>query len=262
VHSPIRLEHWISANELLNEMNLVIDIGNTRTKISLFNRGEMANTHPLDEIRTEQIERLKNEHPSLDKAIISTVKDIPKDLKIALQQNFKPFIELDAETPLPIENCYHTKETLGKDRIAAVVGAFKLYPNSNLLVIDAGTAITYDFINDLGQYLGGNISPGLEMRFKALHQFTGKLPLVKHSDFHNLFGKSTEEAIRAGVQHGIVFEADKAIDSFEEFYKNLNVIITGGDANFFDMKLKNSFFVHFNLTALGLNHILEYNGEI
>lgn len=260
--SPIRFGHWISANELLTEMNLVIDIGNTRTKISLFNRGEMVITVLLDDLRTEDVNRLKNEHPSLNKAIISAVTDVPRDLKTALQQNFETCIELDANTPLPIENCYQTKETLGKDRIAAVVGAFKVYPNSNILVIDAGTAITYDFINDKGQYLGGNISPGLEMRFKALHQFTGKLPLVRQSDFTNLFGRTTEEAIRAGVQHGIVHEADKVIDSFKEFYKNLNVIITGGDANFFDLKLKNSFFVHFNLTALGLNHILEYNGEI
>jgi len=173
----------------------------------------------LDDLRTEDINRLKNEYPSLNKAIISAVTDVPQDLKTALQQNFETLIELDANTPLPIENCYQTKQTLGKDRIAAVVGAFKVYPNSNILVIDAGTAITYDFINDMGQYLGGNISPGLEMRFKALHQFTGKLPLVRQSDFTNLFGRSTEEAIRAGVQHGIVHEADKVIDSFKEFYK-------------------------------------------
>ncbi|HKL32104.1 MAG TPA: type III pantothenate kinase, partial [Tangfeifania sp.] len=163
--------------------------------------------------------------------------------------------------PLPIENLYQTKDTLGKDRIAAVVGAFDLYPNTNVLVIDAGTAITFDIINEQGQYLGGNISPGLEMRFKALNKFTGRLPLVRKNDFDNLYGRTTEEAILAGVQHGIVFETDKAIETFKEFYNNLKVIITGGDAIFFDKKLKNSFFVHFNLTALGLNRILEHNGE-
>ena len=100
------------------------------------------------------------------------------------------------------------------------------------------------------------------MRYKALHHFTGKLPLIGHQKYDKLYGTTTEEAILAGVQHGIVFEVDKAIDTFKDFYANLKVIITGGDADFFDKKLKNSFFVNFNLIALGLNRILEYNGEI
>ncbi len=243
-------------------MNLVIDIGNTRTKLSVFNRGDVIFTIPLDEFRPEQIELLKDEHPTLNKAILSSVKNLPQEQLTALNNFFDIFIELNAQTPLPIENLYTTKDTLGKDRIAAVVGAFDLYPDTNVLVIDAGTAITYDLLTDKGQYLGGNISPGLEMRYKALHRFTDKLPLVNQGNMEQLYGQTTEEAIRAGVQHGIVFEADKAIDTFKEFYNNLKVIITGGDAKFFDMKLKNSFFVHFNLTALGLNRILEHNGEI
>jgi len=242
-------------------MNLIIDIGNSRIKVSVFNRGDVLFTIPLEEISPENIQMLKNEHPSLNQAILSTVKDISPELENYLAANFDTFIELDAETPLPIENLYQTKDTLGKDRIAAVVGAFDLYPNTNVLVIDAGTAITFDIINKQGQYLGGNISPGLEMRFKALNKFTGRLPLVRKNDFDNLYGRTTEEAILAGVQHGIVFETDKAIETFKEFYNNLKVIITGGDAIFFDKKLKNSFFVHFNLTALGLNRILEHNGE-
>ena len=205
---------------------------------------------------------MQDEHPNLKSLIISTVKDYSPELKNVFQEKFERVIELDENTPLPIENCYKTKDTLGKDRIAAIVGAHDLYPKTNLLVIDAGTAITYDVINDKGQYLGGNISPGIKMRFKALHQFTGKLPKVQQQDFNKLYGTTTEEAIRAGVQHGVVFEVDKAIDTFKDFYGNLKVIITGGDADFFDKKLKNSFFVHFNLTALGLNRILEYNGEI
>lgn len=242
-------------------MNLVIDIGNTRTKFSVFNHGEEMISVPVDELLPSHIDVLLNEHPSINKAIISAVKDYSPELKSHLRQKLSFFVELNGETPLPIENCYQTKETLGKDRIAAAVGAFHLYPGKNVLVIDAGTAITYDFVNEKGQYLGGNISPGIEMRFKALNQFTGRLPLIEKKDFENLFGNTTEDAIRAGVQHGIVFEADKAIDTFKEFYRNLNVIITGGDANFFDKKLKNSFFVHFNLIAIGLNRILEHNGE-
>jgi type III pantothenate kinase len=243
-------------------MNLVIDIGNTRTKFSVFNRGEVLITVPVDEFLPEHIDVLQNEHPALQKVILSAVKDYSPELKSALQNKFEYFTELNEHTPLPIENCYKTPETLGKDRIAAAVGGFDLYPDTNLLIIDAGTAITYDIVNDKHQYLGGNISPGIEMRFKALHQFTGKLPLVKQQNFGKLYGTSTEEAIRAGVQNGVVFEIDRAIETFKEFYKNLKVIITGGDAEFFDKKLKNSFFVNFNLTALGLNRILEYNGEI
>ncbi len=241
-------------------MNLVIDIGNSRTKFSLFNRGEVLITVPVDEFLPQHIDVLKNEHPSLDKVILSSVREYPESLKSALQNKFETFIELNAETRLPIENLYSSKDTLGKDRIAAAVGANDLYPDTNVLVIDAGTAITYDLINEKNQYLGGNISPGLEMRFKALHQFTNKLPLIQQNDLNKLYGTTTEEAVRAGVQNGFIYEVEKTIEMFKVFYSNLKVIITGGDAIFFDKKLKNSFFVHFNLVALGLNSILEYNG--
>ncbi len=250
------------ANGLSINMNLVIDIGNTRTKFSVFNRGEVLITVPVEEFRPEHIEVLKNEHPDLKSVILSSVKDYSPELKNVLKKEFDRFIELDASTPLPLENHYVSKETLGKDRIAAIVGAFDLYPETNVLVIDAGTAITYDILNDKGQYLGGNISPGIDMRFKALNQFTNKLPMVGQHEFGKLFGSTTEEAILAGVQNGVVFEVDRAIDAFKEFYNNLKVIITGGNADFFEKKLKNSFFVNFNLIALGLNRILEYNGEI
>ncbi len=243
-------------------MNLVIDIGNTRTKFSVFNRGEVIITVPVDEFKPEHIDVLKSEHPDLNKVILCATKNYSEELKVALQNRFQQFVELGANTPLPVENCYETKDTLGKDRIAAAIGAVDLYPESNLLIIDAGTAITYDIVNEKKQYLGGNISPGIDMRFKALNQFTGKLPLVEQKEYNKLYGTTTENAIRAGVQNGVVYEVDKTIDAFKEFYNNLKVIITGGNAEFFDYKLKNSFFVHFNLVALGLNRILEYNGEI
>ncbi len=239
-------------------MNLVIDIGNTRTKFSVMSRGEVLITVPVDELKPEHIGLLKHEYPDLQKAILCSVKDYPVALKTELEK-FEKFIELDENTPLPVKNLYKTPGTLGKDRIAAAVGAFDLYPGSNLLIIDAGTAITYDIVNASGEFLGGNISPGIEMRFQALHAFTGKLPVVKRQPFDRLFGTNTEEAIVAGVQNGVIFEVDKAIDTFKEFYKNLKVIITGGNAEFFERKLKNSFFVNFNLIALGLNRILEHN---
>ena len=243
-------------------MNLIIDIGNTLTKFSVFNRDEILITVPVDEFTQQNIYLLKKEYEGLDNAIVSATKNYSDELKNALQQNFKQFIELSAATPLPVKNRYETKNSLGKDRIAAAVGAFHLYTKTNVLVIDAGTAITYDLINKNGEYLGGNISPGIDMRFKALNQFTDKLPLISQKENSKLFGTSTESAIRAGVQNGVVFEVDKAIDTFKEFYNNLKVIITGGNAEFFEKRLKNSFFVHFNLIAMGLNRILQYNGEI
>ena len=242
-------------------MNLIIDIGNTRTKFSVFNRGEILITVPVDEFLPQHIDLLQQEYPELQQVIISAVKDYTAELKEALISKFKRFIELNAGISLPLKNDYKTPITLGNDRIAAAVGAFDLYPGQNLLIIDAGTAITFDFVSENGHFLGGNISPGIEMRFKALHEFTGKLPKVSIENFDKLFGTTTEEAIRAGVQHGVVFEVDKTIDTFKDFYNNLKVIITGGNADFFDKKLKNSFFVHFNLIALGLNRILEHNNE-
>lgn len=242
-------------------MNLVIDIGNTRIKYSLCTPEEVIKTVSVDFISPALVSALKQEYSELQNVILSSVRNYSPALKSALVEQFETFIELDHSTPLPIENFYETKETLGKDRIAAVVGAFHLYPNSNVLVIDAGTAITYDLLSADGKYLGGNISPGLEMRFKALSHFTGKLPKVEQGEFKELIGKTTEQAIRAGVQHGIEYEVERAIASFKENYNNLKVIMTGGDAEFFDNKLKNSFFVHFNLTSIGLNRILQHNGE-
>jgi type III pantothenate kinase len=243
-------------------MNLVIDIGNTRTKFTVFNRGEEMISVPLDELRPSHINVLLDEHPAIDKAIVCAVKDYSPELKLCLNERFNTFIELNENTALPIENLYGSKETLGKDRLAAAVGAAHLYPGVNKLVIDSGTAITYDLVNDRNQYLGGNISPGLDMRYKALNHFTGRLPLVEYQEFPKLFGQTTTEAIQAGVQLGLIFEVDNAINAFKEFYKNLYVIITGGNIKIFDKKLKNSFFANYNLIAIGLNRILEHNGEI
>lgn len=242
-------------------MNLVIDIGNSRTKISLFNPSGMMLTVADNNFGPESIEMLCNDYPGISKVILSVSGIYPAELKIALQEGFEVFIELNEHTPIPIRNGYKTPETLGKDRLAAAVGANLLYPGTNILIIDAGTAITFDLVSEAGEYLGGNISPGLQMRFKALHNFTGKLPLVKSYDLYPFWGDTTKNAILAGVQNGILFEVDAYIDHFKKFYKKIEVIFTGGDVNFFESKLKNSFFVHSNLVATGLNRILEYNAE-
>jgi type III pantothenate kinase len=218
-------------------------------------------TVPVDHLTVAHAKMLKDEQVQLNKAILSSVKPYDEELKQFLTENFEQFIELDHTTSLPIENLYETPETLGKDRLAAAVGANELFPDRNLLVIDAGTAITYDLVTDKNQFLGGNISPGLEMRFKSLYQFTGKLPLVEKNEDFQPIGRNTIEAIRAGVQNGIIYELTQTIDFFNRNYQNLQIIMTGGDSNFFDKKLNYSIFVHFNLTLIGLNRILEYNAK-
>lgn len=215
----------------------------------------------IGQLTVNHLKMLKEEHPRLNQAILSSVKPVDAELLHYLSENFDFFIELDHQTELPIENLYETPETLGKDRLAAAVGANELFPNQNILVIDAGTAITYDLVSEKNQFVGGNISPGLQMRYKALNHFTGKLPLVSYSNEVQLIGKNTTDAIRAGVQNGIIYEIDRTIELFNTNYQNLQLVMTGGDSIFFDKKLNYSIFVHFNLTLIGLNRILEYNAK-
>ncbi len=242
-------------------MNLVIDIGNTRTKLALFKNGEIIFNTTWDELLLANIQKIIIDYPEINKGIISSVKDYPIEIKEYLNKSLRHFIELDHNTAIPLKNHYKTPETLGKDRIAAVVGANQLFPKQNILVIDAGTAITFDLVSENNEYLGGNISPGLETRFKSLHQFTGKLPLICPNKEFDEIGTDTESAIRAGVQLGIIFELDQYINHFNKLYQNLQFIITGGDAMFFDKKFKKTIFVDFNLNLSGLNRILEYNVE-
>ncbi len=240
-------------------MNLIIDIGNTRTKLAVFFKNEIIFEKVAEKLTVELIQSIQKDYPKLGKAILSSVKDYPKETREYLKLAFNPFIELDKDTPTSLTNNYKTPETLGKDRLAAAVGANGLFPNNYCLVIDAGTAITLDLVSEKNEYLGGNISPGLETRFKALNHFTGKLPLVCLNEEFDEIGTDTESAIRAGVQLGVLFEVEQYINHFNNLYQNLQIIITGGNANFFDKKLKKSIFVHLNLTLVGLNRILEYN---
>jgi type III pantothenate kinase len=242
-------------------MNLVIDIGNSRTKFSIFNPSGLMMTATDTHFGPESVKLLCEEFPALSRVILSSTKDYGADLQEFLFSRFTLFIELNENTPIPLINRYKTPETLGKDRLAGAVGASGLFPETNLLIIDAGTALTFDIVTEEGVYLGGNISPGLEMRFKSLHHFTGRLPLVGDKLSFPIWGDTTETAIRAGVQNGILFEVEAYIDHFKKFYKKNQVILTGGDLKFFETKVKNSFFVHSNLVSTGLNRILEYNAE-
>jgi type III pantothenate kinase len=188
------------------------------------------------------------------------VKDIPSWLQELVSKHI-PLIILNAETPLPIKLNYLTPKTLGADRIAAVVGAHSLHPQKNILVIETGTCITYDFIDADGIYQGGGISPGIHLRFSALHNFTEKLPLVTAIGDAALIGKSTESSIQSGVINGIIAELQGIISSYESNYENLTVILSGGDLEYFDKNLKNNIFAVPNIVLTGLNIILELNDK-
>lgn len=242
-------------------MNLTIDIGNSFIKTCIFSENKIIRNEIFSEDYLLNLEKLFFSFPDLTKVIISSVRKDDKWITSFLenQKNLQKIVLLDHTTQIPIKNKYESKQSLGRDRIALAVGAYSLYPGENNLIIDCGTAITYDVVDNSNTYLGGNISPGIDMRFKALNQFTQRLPLVDKSEPHDLIGKSTHEAITNGVIHGIIYEIDGYIASLKKHYQDLNIIMTGGDAKFFDKKLKNTIFVVLNLIPIGLNRILEYN---
>ncbi len=243
-------------------MNLVLDFGNTRAKVGKVEKGVVVAVETFSYDNPKLIADFVNRDKPYAGIIIASVVAIetePVRSIVALLPQ-KPLI-LTHNTPIPIVNGYETPETLGLDRLAAVVGANNNYPNCNVLVIDIGTAITYDLINSKGVYLGGNISPGINIRLKALNAFTSKLPLVEANFSSPLFGKNTIEAIQSGTYQGIVAEIDGIITKIMTIYPNLTVILTGGDANNFAKNLKNAIFVNLNIVIEGLNSILEYKLE-
>ena len=256
--------------------NIAIDIGNTRVKAALFCNGELVRKEVWEKPTMEGIENLaynQNAH----NAILSSTADVPVEFERYLIEKFR-YVRLGTETPLPITILYQTPHTLGKDRIAAVVGADCLFPDRNALVVDAGTCITMDMVTAKGEFVGGNISPGVEMRLKAMHHFTAKLPLVKRGqrsevrgptvnkmpNTHLSFflGDSTETAIRNGAELGALLEVTSFMEKCRRRFKPLKVIFTGGDADFFVKNIKTKIFANQNLVLIGLNKILQHNVEI
>lgn len=239
-------------------MNLIIDIGNTRAKTAILEKGITRDEKVFETLNASSLEAYIKNFPGIRQAILSSVAKRDKGIIDFLKQRFSRFIELNGNTPVPFVNKYRSKSTLGSDRIAALAGAIVLFPASDILIVDAGTAITFDLINSAHEYLGGNISPGLSMRYQALNQYTGRLPLVHPHEQFAFLGNDTENAIVSGVQNGMIFEIQGYIDQLQKQYESLKIILAGGDAPFFEKKLKNSIFVSSNLLLLGLNRILEY----
>jgi type III pantothenate kinase len=240
-------------------MNLVIDIGNTSLKAAVFRSGKIIASGKMEQVNDASLKAWLKDFPDIHQGILSSVRKDNAGICRQLEEAGVRVRILDDQTPLPLVNRYRSPKTLGRDRLAAAVGANAMFPGQNLLVIDAGTAITIDFVSSRNEYLGGNISPGLAMRFRALREFTDNLPAAEPGDTGFLLADHTEGAIRAGVQYGIIFELDEYINRLKNRYPDLQVVLTGGDARVFDKKLKNSIFVDPDLNLHGLNRILEYN---
>jgi type III pantothenate kinase len=240
-------------------MNLVIDIGNTLVKMAVFQGDILIKKKislKLDFLKN--LEELEQKYQKPGNIILSSVSKTPLKWLQKLEEGSKLFI-LNQQLPQVFTNLYLSPNTLGNDRIALVSAASKHFPTENVLVIDSGTCITYDFKNNKNEYLGGAISPGLEMRYKAMHDYTENLPLLDNEEQITLIGNTTNSCMHSGVVYGITFEIDGIIAAYRSQYKDLTVILTGGDAQFLYKRLKNSIFANSNFLLEGLNYILEFN---
>jgi len=240
-------------------MLLAVDVGNTLIKSAVFEHNtilELFHTEPKEII--EKINFILASYPKIDVLALSSVGNLDKNTFDFLKNKVKVY-EISRQDRFPFQNLYSTPETLGLDRMILASGAVLQYPNQNRLVIDAGTCITYDFINDQNQYLGGAISPGIRLRYESLHQFTAKLPLLTKKQPEDIIGNSTNESIHSGVINGIANEIDGFIEAYQSQYAKFIIILTGGDADFLAKPLKNTIFANSNFLLESLNQTFQYN---
>jgi type III pantothenate kinase len=238
-------------------MKLVIDLGNTFQKLAVFSGEEMVYVEISEQITMKLLLSIFNRFAIIS-AIISSVIHHDKEIESFINSRCQCVV-LDHNTALPLLNKYESTETLGKDRLAAAVAGNHFFSHNDVLVIDAGTCIKYDFINSKSEYHGGAISPGLRMKFNALHTFTEKLPLVELNHFNALVGKTTSESLLSGVINGTLAEIDGIIDRYREIYPQIQVVLSGGDAEYLVSKLKNKTFAVSYIVLNGLKIILDYN---
>jgi type III pantothenate kinase len=238
-------------------LNLVVDIGNSSLKVAIFDKKLMTSKF----IYTNQSLNIFSDlfkNNVIDNCLISNVSTIDKNILDFLKINSNLF-SINESINLPFINLYKTKKTLGHDRIALVSAAAIDFPDQNTLIIDTGTCITYDFKNSENEYLGGGISPGIQMRFKSLNSQTSKLPLSTINLDYKLIGDDTNSSINSGVVYGVISEINGIINQYQERFKNIKIILTGGDSNFLLKKIKNTIFADQNFLLKGLNYLLENN---
>ncbi len=242
-------------------MNLIIDAGNTFVKIGVFDKSQIVYKETIEHHNfIEAIAKVKNEYASITHAIISSVSDLKHSSMEYLKNRFNTLV-VDHLVEMPFKNLYKTPNTLGIDRLALVAAAVDQFPKENVLIIDAGTCITYDFKNSDEEYLGGAIAPGIRLRYTSLNNFTAKLPLLNPKYPKNHVGDSTKEAIHSGVINGILYEINGVVEEYCNIYPDLTVILTGGDAHFLSKRLKNGIFATSNFLLEGLNYILAFNNS-
>lgn len=239
---------------------MIIDIGNTVAKLVAFDGDE-----PVEEIRTcndslSALGAFATKY-AFTHGIVGTVKGLTAEAEEQLRSLKIPILRFSPQTPVPITNRYKSPETLGADRLAAAVGASSLKPGKDLLIIDAGTCVTYEVIDAKGSYWGGNIAPGMQMRLRSLNEFTAKLPLVSAEGDVPGMGYDTETAIRSGVLRGMKYEIEGYIRSMRRKYPHLLVFLTGGDKINFDTTIKSIIFADKFIVPRGLNKILDYNHD-
>jgi type III pantothenate kinase len=237
-------------------MLLAIDVGNTRIKYAVFERNTvLESAFFLKGELMPGIGKILQTHIEITDIVVASVGNVGEE---AFQAFGKSVHFITHRDPFPFVNLYATPTTLGIDRMVLSAGAVFRFPDQNRLVIDAGTCVTYDFVDSDNQYLGGAISPGIRLRYEALHNYTARLPLLDKTAPQDLTGNSTAESIHSGVVNGLANEIDGFIDNYRERYPNFIIILTGGDADFLAKRLKNTIFAHSNFLLESLNQTFQY----
>jgi len=240
-------------------VNLVIDVGNSLLKIALFQKSHLVVKYDFSKSDKIDIDKIFKNY-SIINSIVSNVSQISPDILTYLEKQTN-LVLLNNKLKFPFKNLYKTKETLGQDRLGLISASCFDFPNENVLVIDAGSCITFDFKNDKNEYLGGSISPGISMRIKSLNSFTKNLPLVTLDNYNELIGNDTKSSIKSGIVNGVISEIEGVIDRYEDMFENIKIVLTGGDAKFLLKRIKNTIFADQNFLLKGLDNLLQVNNK-
>lgn len=237
-------------------LTLAVDAGNSRVKVGLFtdNQAHPESVHVFKNAKTKLREFLLQHQK--EALIFSSVSGLAMEEVVPAELSKK--VKLDHLTPLPFVSQYASQETLGTDRMANAAALSTLYKGKKAICIDSGTCLKFDYVDEKGHYHGGSIAPGLNMRMKAMHEFTGRLPLFEVEKNTPLTGQSTRESMLAGGVTGFKAEVREMVNLYRQQYPELTIVITGGDMWFLQDALKNNIFAEKDFTLIGLNSILMH----